>query len=190
MDEIKRDEIESKVKELTLDLDINYNSLNTKTKKHLINIEHSISNRETKYLELKNKLQGNKITLTSISEDAGIKSRQTIYNNPELKAYVDARMRQANELNPYHLVDDLRAKIADIQEMYDKMVERDIDTEILRYEVSKLKNDILNRDEEILRMQDQADELKSRIKELKKTTSNSNSKATTSNANVVTFSKK
>ena len=61
MDEIKRDEIESKVKELTLDLDINYNSLNTKTKKHLINIEHSISNRETKYLELKNKLQGNKI---------------------------------------------------------------------------------------------------------------------------------
>ena len=99
-------------------------------------------------------------------------------------------MRQANELNPYHLVDDLRAKIADIQEMYDKMVERDIDTEILRYEVSKLKNDILNRDEEILRMQDQTDELKSRIKELKKTTSNSNSKATTSNANVVTFSKK
>jgi len=190
MDEIKRDEIESKVKELTLDLDINYNSLNTKTKKHLINIEHSISNRESKYLELKNKLQGNKITLTSISEDAGIKSRQTIYNNPELKAYVDARMRQANELNPYHLIDDLRAKIADIQEMYDKMVERDIDTEILRYEVSKLKNDILNRDEEILRMQDQTDELKSRIKELKKTTSNSNSKATTSNANVVTFSKK
>ena len=108
MDEIKRDEIESKVKELTLDLDINYNSLNTKTKKHLINIEHSISNRETKYLELKNKLQGNKITLTSISEDAGIKSRQTIYNNPELKAYVDARMRQANELNPYHLIDSLR----------------------------------------------------------------------------------
>ena len=47
MDEIKRDEIESKVKELTLDLDINYNSLNTKTKKHQINREHSISNRET-----------------------------------------------------------------------------------------------------------------------------------------------
>ena len=99
-------------------------------------------------------------------------------------------MRQANELNPYHLIDSLRAKISEIQEMYNKMVERDIDTEILRYEVSKLKNDILNRDEEILRMQDQADELKSRIKELKKTTSNSNSKATTSNANVVTFIKK
>ena len=188
MDEIKRDEIESKVKELTLDLDINYNSLNTKTKQHLINIEHSISNRESKYLE--NKLQGNKITLTSISEDAGIKSRQTIYNNPELKAYIDARMRQANELNPYHLIDDLRAKIVDIQEMYDKMVERDIDTEILRYEVSKLKNDILNRNEEILRMQDQTDELKSRIKELKKKPSDSNSKDTASNANVLKFNKK
>lgn len=181
--------IEDKVKSFALALGIDYNSIKPKVKQHLINIEHSISNRESKYIDLKDELQDNKITLTSIAEDARISSRQTLYNNPELKLYADTRMQQVNELNPYYLIDDLKSKINNLKEQLDLMVERDIDIEILRYEVKKLKNDILNREATIARMEEQSKEMNSKISQLKNSSSSSNSKATTSKSNILSFAK-
>lgn len=181
--------IEEKVRSVSAELGIDYNNLKSNTKKHLINIESSITNTELTYDKLLNNLKDNKVTLTSVAEDAKINSRQTLYNNKELKAYIDLRMLQVNELNPYHQIDELKAKIDKLNEKLDLMVKRDIDTEILRNENEVLSNQIKNKDMQITRMHEQQTNMELKITELRKNINSMTSHSHTSNSKgkVLTF---
>lgn len=190
MDEQTTLNIEEKVRSISVDLGIDYDNLKAKTKKHLINIESSITNRELMYDKLLHDLKDNKVTLTSVAEDAKINSRQTLYNNKELKAYIGFRTLQANELNPYYQIDELKAKIEKLNNKLELMVKRDIDTEILRNENEVLSNQIKNKDKIITRMNEQHVNMERKITELKKNSksSTSNSDVSSSKGKVLTFS--
>ena len=122
--------IEEQLKSICTELGIDYDNLKPKTQNHLLNIETAITNRESKYIELLHELKENKVTLSSVSDDTKI-SRQTLYNNKELKAYINFRTLQIDELNPYHRIDELKEKINKLNEKLELMINRDIDTEIL-----------------------------------------------------------
>ena len=72
------------------------------------------------------------------------------------------------------------------------MVSRDIDTEILRYEVKKLREIIKNREETLQRMEHQASERDSEIKKLRKSLYNdiSNEKNKPNNVSSIHSKKK
>lgn len=188
MDEHRTLNIEEQLKSISNELGIDYDSLKPKTKKHLLNIETAITNRELKYNELLHKLKDNKVTLSSISDDVKI-SRQTLYNNGELKAYINLRALQVNELNPYHQIEELNDKINKLNKKLELMINRDIDIELLRNENEILLEQIKNKDNTITRMNEQNIEMERRISELKKGTVHSSLNTSTSKIKVLTFDK-
>lgn len=188
MDKQGATKIEEQLKLICNELGIHYNNLKPKTKKHLLNIETAIVRRESKYNELLNELKENKVTLTSISHDTKI-SRQTLYNNQELRDYINFRALQLDELNPYHQMYELKDKINKLNEKLELMVNRDIDTEILRNQNETLLEQIKNRDNTINRMTKQNTEIERKLIELRRGTVNSNSNKTTTKTKVITLNK-
>lgn len=196
MDNTKVDSniIEEKVKATLDELGINFNSLKAKTIQHLKNIEISISNTESEFSELKAKFKDKKLSLSSVSEDVGINSRQTFYNNPELKVYTGYRIEQANELNPLFENQYLKTKIKYLNEQITLMVDRDIDTEILRHDLKKLKETIIAREDSIHTLEEQAREMRNKIRDLEKelrlSKSNSTQEPTSLDSAVVPIKKR
>ena len=196
MDNTKVDSniIEEKVKATLDELGINFNSLKAKTIQHLKNIEISISNTESEFSELKAKFKDKKLSLSSVSEDVGINSRQTFYNNPELKVYTGYRIEQANELNPLFENQYLKTKIKYLNEQITLMVDRDIDTEILRHDLKKLKETIIAREDSIHTLEEQAHEMRNKIRDLEKelrlSKSNSTQEPTSLDSAVVPIKKR
>lgn len=180
--------IEEQLKSICAELGIDYDNLKPKTQKHLLNIETAIASRESKYNELLHELKENKVTLTSISDDTKI-SRQTLYNNNELKVYINFRTLQTDELNPYHRIDELKDKINKLNEKLELMINRDIDTEILRNQNETLLEQLKNRDNTINRMKEQNAEIERKLIELRRGTVNSSSNKTTTKAKVLTLDK-
>lgn len=189
MDEQTTLNIECKVRSISKELGIDYDNLKPKTKKHLINIESSITNREFLYYKLSHDLKDNKVTLTSVAKDSKISSRQTLYNNKELKDYIDFRMLQVNERNPYHQLDELKAKIDKLNEKLELMIKRDIDTEILRNENRILSEQIKNKNNTITRMNEQYANMELKIAELRKKSYSSTSDSDIKKGKVITLDK-
>ena len=171
------------------ELGYDYDDLKPKIKQYLIDIESSIKNTEELFLNLGEQLKNNKPTLKSVASSVNIQSRQTFYNNPVLKKY---RREEALSLSPLHQLYILNDKISDYKEKLELMVSRDIDTEILRYEVKKLREIIKNREETLQRMEHQASERDSEIKKLRKSLYNdiSNEKNKPNNVSSIHSKKK
>ena len=174
------------------ELGYDYDDLKPKIKQYLIDIESSIKNTEELFLNLGEQLKNNKPTLKSVASSVNIQSRQTFYNNPVLKKYTEYRIEEALSLSPLHQLYILNDKISDYKEKLELMVSRDIDTEILRYEVKKLREIIKNREETLQRMEHQASERDSEIKKLRKSLYNdiSNEKNKPNNVSSIHSKKK
>lgn len=199
MDSIKKDtsindnteSIEAKVIASLNNLSIDYNKLKPKEKKHLINIENTLTNTEALYLQLVQSLKDNKPSISSVSEGAGISSRQTIYNNPVLKNYITSRIDEITKLDPTNEIEYLKNKIQDLNTKLSLMVDRDIDTEILRHNVKHLKEQLKNRENSITSLEEQSKEMNSEISSLKRELkSSSSSMDKTKNSSILTFDKK
>jgi hypothetical protein len=160
--------VEDKISILLDELGIDYNSLKSKEKKHLINIENSLTNTEEKYISLIQSLKDNKPSISSVAEGACISSRQTIYNNPILKTYITTRVNQVTGNDPFYEIERLKNKIQELNEQINLMMNRDIDTEILRHEVKNLKKQIKDRDNSIILLEEQSKEMNCEIVSLKK----------------------
>lgn len=141
--------IEEKIKEISKALGIDYDNLKPKVKSHLINIESYLSNQEDIFNKLNNDLKESKVTSSSVAKAAGMKSRQTLYNNALIKRYSEHRMEQVNSLNPSSRIDDFKIRIASLNEQVDKMASRDIETELLAMQVEDLTEAIKNRESTI-----------------------------------------
>lgn len=201
MDIIKKDisvndnteSIEAKVIASLNNLSIDYNKLKPKEKKHLINIENTLTNTERLYLQLVQSLKDNKPSISSVSEGAGISSRQTIYNNPVLKNYITNRINELTELDPYNEIEHLRNKVQDLNAKLNLMIDRDIDTEILRHNVKKLKEQLKNRENSILSLEEQSKNMTSEISSLRrelKSSKPNTDESENKNSSVLIFGKK
>lgn len=199
MDSIKKDalindnteSIEEKVITSLNNLSIDYNKLKPKEKKHLINIENALTSTEALYLQLIQALKDNKPSISSVSEGAGISSRQTIYNNPILKNYITSRIDEITKLDPTNEIEHLKNKIQDLNTKLNLMIDRDIDTEILRHNVKHLKEQLKNRENSITSLEEQSKEMNSEISSLKRELkSSSSSMDKTKNSSILTFDKK
>lgn len=180
--------IEEQLKLICNELEINFDNLKPKIQKHLLNIETAITNRELKYNELLHELKDNKVTLSSISSDTKI-SRQTLYNNKELKTYINFRTLLVDEFNPYHRIDQLKDEINKLNEKLELMINRDIDTEILRNENEILLEQIKNRDATLNRIKEQNLEMERKVVELERCAINTNSNKRTTKSKVLTLDK-
>lgn len=160
--------IEEKVKEIAKVLEIDYDNLKPKVKSHLINIETYLSNQEDMFNKLNNDLKESKVTSTSVAKAAGMKSRQTLYNNTLIKQYSEHRMEQVNSLNPYSRLDDLKIKINSLNEQLDKMIKRDIETELLAMQVDLLTETLKNRESSILALEERNKAMADTLSKLKK----------------------
>lgn len=160
--------IEEKIKEISKVLEIDYDNLKPKVKSHLMNIETYLSNQEDVFNELNNSLKESKVTSISVAKAAGMKSRQTLYNNPLIKLYSEHRMEQVNSLNPSSRIDDLKIRITSLNEQVDKMVNRDIETELLVMQVELLTETIKNRESTILALEERNKAMNDKLSELKK----------------------
>lgn len=200
MDSIKNNEnclIEAKITDFLNESSISYNTLKPKEKKHLINIEKSLTKVEERYSILIKELKDNKPSISSISDDAGISSRQTIYNNPVLKNYITDRINQILKGDVFFEIEYLKCKVKDLNEKVNAMVDRDIDTEILRYEVKQLKEQLKAREGSIELLEQQSIaktseiySLKNQIKQNESSESTSNTKKTVPSTTVLKFNTK
>lgn len=185
MDTIKEIDIEDKIKLITQELDIDFNKLEPRVIKHLMNIESSISRRESIFNQLADDAKNNKITLSSIAQDSGINSRQTIYNNDVLKNYINARISQANSLNPYNQIEFLKDQIKYLHNDLDAFVTSAIDTQILINENRALREDLKNLKQHKKTIEVQNSKMKTEIMTLKKNTTKTTSTHTSNKQSTV-----
>lgn len=167
IDELKLARLESTVKDRLDKMGININSIKPTSLKHLVKIENVISDKlenQAKMLEI---FKENKISVLSISEESKI-ARQTFYNNPILKEYIDFTIESSDLVDPYKKIDELSSKLSELQEMIIQMQIRDVDTEILYQDKEKLKNELNQKKKEITQLRKQNQEMSSRLNDYKK----------------------
>lgn len=143
--------INEKIKNQLKELNINYEEQKSTVIKHLAKIESVLSVAENDYNSARAtlvELNKNRLNLLSISKATGI-SRQTLYNNPILKEYIeyscntrfgDNSKSEAKD----EVIKQLQSKIAQLSETIDKLQVRDVENEILRHKNKELKKTITN----------------------------------------------
>lgn len=150
------------------ELEIDYYSLKTFIREHLIKIEEIISQKEKNRDEAINILKNNKFSVASISKDLNC-SRTTLYNHGAiLKKYIELSEIKFMENNPFRLFEELKTENLLLENQLKQMVERDVTNEILANEVDTHINTIKEKDETIKRLEVEKAELSKTNKELKK----------------------
>lgn len=130
-----------------------YEDLKPFMKEYLKRIEEIIINKEAKERTAIEELRNNKISVASISQELGC-SRTTLYNhNSFLKRYIEVCIESIEEQNPFIKYDKLKGSTAILEEKVNKMIMRDIDTELLRMENKKLGDTLKEKMKEIERLQ-------------------------------------
>ena len=122
-------------------LGISASLVEPKITKHLQKIEQVLENIFIKQETLLAEMKANKPSLLKISEEANI-ARQTLYNNPILKAYIEFRIEEYNVNDIGNKNQSLQDKIKELNDTIEKMQIRDVNIELLKHEVSSLKEEL------------------------------------------------
>lgn len=160
------------LKEKLKSLDTNYDELKPQLQDYLYKIESAISLKVTVQQEHLNALKELKVNISSIAKDTSI-SRKTLYNNPILVSYIEISLKDIEESSSIHIINSLKKKIKELEEINYKMLYRDIDIENIKLECeqyqkklkeSKSKNKELH--ERNLALSKELNELKLQYKKL------------------------
>lgn len=178
MDESRDIYIEDIVKEKLEHLNIDYDTLQDRIIKYLIEIETIIHNKKILIEEALTTIKENKINLNIISDTMKI-SRTTLYNNKELKEYINYSIEQDSESNPYYIIEKLKTCKKEIESQLFDMVDRDIQLEFQNQELISLKKELIKKTEECNRMKERRNiiisennDLKTEIRRLKEQSNN------------------
>ena len=87
-------------------------------------------------------LRRSKITALTISKRTGI-ARQTLYNNPVLKLYIDSLIQDFKEITASEEIAKLKIQLMEKDEIIQKMVGRDAELIVCREKISALEAQIL-----------------------------------------------
>lgn len=166
----KNQSIIDKLKQINVD----YESLKPFMKDYLYRIEKFIEEKNSERLAGIKMIKDSRFTISSVSKALEC-SRTTLYNHDELlKRYIELSIDLFELNDPYIAYNKLKASINELEAKVDKMILRDIDTELLREEnnqyLMKLKESI----EQINRLQSRNAELSKEIRDLRKKNTNSN----------------
>ena len=129
-------------------------------------------------------LHKNRPNLLSISKDTGI-SRQTLYNNPVLKEYIEHTCSTIFENPKDEVIKQLQAKIDNLSQTVSKLQERDVQNEILHLENEKLRTIITNLERNELAIRTQKEEAIKRLRELQKALPKSTLEETKKSSDVI-----
>lgn len=122
-------------------LGISASLVESKITKHLQKIEQVLESIFAKQETLLDDMKANKPSLLKISAEANI-ARQTLYNNPILKAYIEFRIEEYNVNDIGNKNQFLQDKIKELNDTIEKMQVRDVNVELLKHEVSSLKEEL------------------------------------------------
>ena len=131
-------------------------------------------------------LHKNKPTLLSISKDTGI-SRQTLYNNPVLKEYIEHSCSTIFEDPKDEVIKQLQDKIDNLLKTINKLQERDVQNEILHLENEKLRTIITNLERNELAIRTQKEEATKRLRELQKSLPKSTSEVSKRKSDIISI---
>ncbi|WP_283675998.1 hypothetical protein [Clostridium perfringens] len=161
------DKINETIKEKLLLLEVNINKLTKKQLDYLIKIEELISDNMEKQEIVLNKLKSLGFSINSISDITGI-SRQTFYNNPILKKYIELSIEEFNKKNIYSKIKELKESMNEILEENTKMKYRDLRVELLKHDLEDAKTALKQKDREIFQLKQKNMQLSNKMNELKK----------------------
>jgi hypothetical protein len=136
------DKINTTIQTNLTEIKIDINKIEPNIMKHLINIETVFTDIFDTNNQLMTKLKENKPSILTISKKCNI-ARQTIYNNPLLKDYIELRLKQFNLLNVINTQNiNLSQRVAELEEMLIKMQARDVNEQLLKNKVSSLEDEL------------------------------------------------
>lgn len=129
-------------------------SMSQSTITRLDQIDAAVQARCAKTERAKELLKQGKITVLGISEDTGI-PRKSIYNNPELRSYIDHCAKAEGEmvLVKASEFDGLHSRVGMLEERIDKLVLRDVDAMDLAHEIGALRGELERKDERIAELE-------------------------------------
>lgn len=122
-------------------------------------IIHTISNDLVRFSE---NIKKNKISLSLISKEASI-SRQTLYNNPILKQYIEFSIDESKKNNPFDQIYELKKRISLLENDIKMLESRDLQTELLKHRNKEQTAAITIRNKEISLLRERNSDLVRRL---------------------------
>lgn len=129
----------------------------------LISIEKEILKRKQAIEDAQNILKSNSINIKAISEKTNI-SRKTFYNNKILAEFVEEHT-VIDTSKAYEENKKFRSQLSDTEKKLFALLERDAETETLRFQISKLESELENSYKRIQILEQQHEQDSKKLKE-------------------------
>jgi len=127
---------------LTLEvLGINADSIDPRIMEHLVIIEEILTEIFNNHQQLLIDIKLNKPSKLKITSTKKI-SRQTIYNNPNLKHYIEKRIEEFDVFFDIKKNERFSSRISDLEGMVKRMEERDVNEELQNHKINTLQNEL------------------------------------------------
>lgn len=144
-----------------------YDTLLPSEQERLIMIETEIGRRHAEQMQAEAAIKSADYSIKSIAKAIGA-GRTTMYLHEHLpKRYIEQSTAEIISGSPYAEISRLKEDKAMLQDQVDKMMERDVDMELLRTENRNLTTIISDRKAEIERLEKRVKELSEENKRLK-----------------------
>lgn len=131
------------------------NTISTTLNKNLKKVEETILSRRKEIADAKKKIQENSINIKAIAEATGI-ARKTFYNNDLLVKLVEENLTEDTSRSDE--IKRLKTRLADAETKLAKVLERDVETEILRHQIDKLQAELKTSHKRIKTLEEQHEE--------------------------------
>ena len=131
------------------------NTISTTLNKNLKKVEEAILSRRKEIADAKKKIQENSINIKAVAEATGI-ARKTFYNNDLLVKLVEENL--TDDTSRSDEIKRLKTRLADAETKLAKVLERDVETEILRHQIDKLQAELETSHKRIKTLEEQHEE--------------------------------
>lgn len=160
-------EYEEQIRENLKAIDEDFDELKPFMQKRLVEVETVIQNRREEQENAVEILKSTDYSLKSIANEIGA-SRTTLYNHEQLlKRYIEHSAAIASSSNPLLKVDKVQSEKSLLQEEITKLMERDVDLELMRIQNRELSTSLEGKNSEIERLQKRISELSEENHKLK-----------------------
>ena len=160
-------EYEKLIRENLKAIDEDFDELKPFMQKRLVEVETVIQNRREEQENAVEILKSTDYSLKSIANEIGA-SRTTLYNHEQLlKRYIEHSAAIASSSNPLLKVDKVQSEKSLLQEEITKLMERDVDIELMRIQNKELSTSLEGKNTEIERLQKRISELSEENHKLK-----------------------
>ena len=169
------------IKDILKDMNEDYDVLKPYVQTRLHKIEDEIQRRKAIQDEAIKTLQTMDFSIKAISSEIG-ESRTSMYNNAGLpKRYLEQSAQYASSANPYNTIEKLQYDKSLMQEQITKLMDRDLDMELMKAQNRELSSALEGKNAEIERLQARLSEVTSENLKLKTDAKTVKSPSTTRN---------